>query len=149
MAFDVLSFVMGQQAGKGSGGNSGIVTSYAYIKPDNTAEYTFEHGLGVVPDLAILYCGVNDTNTGNPLVIINCSRKARNAGLKLPNGKYYARMSGTTVSDGGSLYSNTLDEDGVGFTNANETTITIKRAFTNSTLIPRYGFDCYFIGGLI
>lgn len=55
MEFDALSFVMGQQAGKASGGPSGGSATYKTDTFEVTAgQMTVEHGGGAVPDLIIV-----------------------------------------------------------------------------------------------
>ena len=66
MAFDVLSFVMGQQAGKASGGSSGggesgsMSVASGEFSVTTPGPLTIEHGLGAVPDL-IIVCAQNIT----------------------------------------------------------------------------------------
>lgn len=65
MAFDILSFVIGQQAEKGTGASGGDVTIIAkegtFIADGTT--YTLEHDLGVVPMFVWVYPSGGYTTT--------------------------------------------------------------------------------------
>lgn len=108
MAFDVLSFVMGQQAGKASGGSSGGNIQYknGIVTLTGQSGNRIAYDFGFVPDLLIVmpFNGNTTITKGKAFMWWGVSQKAKDA-LSSSGGYYLQRHTNTD----GQMLSDTID----------------------------------------
>lgn len=85
-----------------SGGASPVVVSHTFTASDEQT-YSFDHGLGVVPDIVILHCGRDSFSPGHVVFACGVSRAAYNAGIEFVAKCNY--LMGL-AADGSSFYDN-------------------------------------------
>lgn len=131
MAFDVLSFVMGQKAAGGSGGSSGggevkFVRKEAYFE-STTIGQRVSVDFGFVPDFILFMKGVNSTTTSqNSLNGLFCawgysSKFYEKFGVELSTRFYKFTPSSKIMYQDGSAYPIDTDKDFNAIYNADET----------------------------
>lgn len=106
MPFDIVSYVMGLNAGKGSGGKDDDRQFTFYDKSFTATEtqMTIEHNLGKIPDVVIV--NIHDTpEKGAMFFAVGCSK----AMIDKTNGLY--SMVLFTALQGGAFYAS--DDNGI------------------------------------
>lgn len=127
-----------------AGGGGKVVRSYKFFKPTSAASYTIEHGLGMVPDLAI--CFADESSTANKCILWIGSSAAAVAAEKSvrANQVWYLNSSKNfraASSIGGGI------DTGTGYMNADETSLTLK-PYGNATIDTGNYHYLFCFGGL-
>lgn len=131
-----------------SGGGGNVVSSFKSFKPTSTTSVTVEHGLGVIPDIVIVYRASTSMSTKKMYLYLGASSKALNAGIKFP-GTLAAYLYSTSSNSYYDSDTGCIDRTGsYPLTDANESTITVN-SYSAGYLDTSATYRMWCIGGLV